>query len=50
MRNAPLAALTVAVMRWSATYATDLKGGAGGTAEDLAKQAIKQLKKAHVLK
>ena len=36
--------------RWSATYATDLEGGAEETAEDLAKQAIKQLKKAHVLK
>ena len=36
--------------RWTATYTTDLKGGAEGTAEDLAKQAIKQLKKAHVLK
>lgn len=36
--------------RWSATYATDLKGGAEGTAEDLAKLAIKQLKKAHVFK
>lgn len=36
--------------RWSATYATDLEGGAEGTAEDVAKQAIKQLKKAHVFK
>ena len=36
--------------RWTATYATDLKEGADGAAEDVAKQAIKQLKKAHVLK